>query len=82
MILVGTMLAGNFTYSGLGRSEFRYIFEMSAVHILAPSVEIVLFTSILNVSSDATCVVTAPSYLSLPPPAVVLTLHFSSFSLV
>ena len=80
MIAGGIKVALNLTYSGLSRSEHRYILEMSAVQHLALGVETILLRSILNDSIPAECVVTLPKYSSLSPPAVIRVRYGSSFS--
>ena len=61
MILGGMSCTLNFTYSGSGRVEFKYMLLISPVHILAPGVETVLLRSILKVSIVETLVLTSPS---------------------
>ena len=80
MIFGGMRSALNLTYSQCFNKLYRYMLPTSPVNILAPGVEIVLFTSILVVSSDAVYVATSPSYGRRSPPAVIRVLYFSSFS--
>jgi hypothetical protein len=70
----------NWTYSHSSSILYRYMFDKSPVHILAPAVDITLFSRSLNVSSAAVLVLTSPSYVSLSPPPVILHLYRSAFS--